>query len=148
MKRRKNAVIWIGFLIVAATAVAYVPAVQRFPQLQDAAWPTLALFVTGAALMAWGVARAFRQPQIFRGRILGTILLVLGLAFTGLFAFSIFVVARQLPASEQAPRAGMPAPDFTLKDARGAAVSLADLLDPAKPGQGGGAVIIFYRGYW
>jgi peroxiredoxin len=56
----------------------------------------------------------------------------------------------QMPKSENAPKVGQKAPDFTLPDQHGAPVSLADLLKPpsgANP-QSGGLVLIFYRGYW
>jgi cytochrome oxidase Cu insertion factor (SCO1/SenC/PrrC family) len=58
------------------------------------------------------------------------------------FAYGVFYVARQLPASAAAPRVRQKAPDFTLPDQNGRPVGLADLIS------GKGALLIFYRGYW
>src|SRR4029453_8191652 len=46
------------------------------------------------------------------------------------FAMSVFVHARHLPASAQAPWVGERAPDFTLPDENGTLISLAALLSP------------------
>jgi peroxiredoxin len=51
-----------------------------------------------------------------------------------------------------APQAGQKAPDFTLPDQNGNAVTLAGLLAPPQGGPGNGranaVLLIFYRGYW
>ena len=59
-------------------------------------------------------------------------------------------VGAQLPASKGAPAVGQKAPDFTLPDAGGKPLSLADVLagkdvEGKKPN---GVLLIFYRGYW
>lgn len=59
----------------------------------------------------------------------------------------------QLPESKSAPAVGQKAPDFTLPDADGKAVTLSDILTgkDKKSGQQGtanGVLLIFYRGYW
>jgi peroxiredoxin len=51
-------------------------------------------------------------------------------------------VAARVPDTPTALRVGERAPDFTLLDAAGRPVSLADYRDK-KP-----VVLIFYRGYW
>ena len=67
---------------------------------------------------------------------LGVSIVLLG--FAGYFNF---VVAR-VPAARSAFVVGQPAPDFTLPDAAGRPVRLADFRGQ-KP-----VVLVFYRGYW
>jgi hypothetical protein len=98
-----------------------------------------------------GLVRAFRQPQLYRGRIFGSVLTVLGLAVFGVFAFGLFYLGRQLPRSDAAPHVGQKAPDFTLTDQNGKSVSLSRLLSEPIPGTSTkpkGALLIFYRGHW
>lgn len=57
-------------------------------------------------------------------------------------------MARQLPAAENAPNIGSKAPEFTLADQHGSQVSLTDLISAGPQGNGRGALLIFYRGYW
>lgn len=98
----------------------------------------------GGLLLVRGLIRAFREPDLYRGKIFGPILAVLGLATFGLFAFGVFYMVRQMPAAAGAPRVGEKAPEFTLPDQNGKAVSLSELYaSPAK-----GTVLIFYRGHW
>jgi peroxiredoxin len=54
-----------------------------------------------------------------------------------------------IPASKDAPQVGQRAPDFTLTDAGGKAVSLNELLTmPINGNAPKGVLLIFYRGYW
>ena len=79
--------------------------------------------------------RAFKRPA-------------LQLVILIFFAF-LNVSYSQLPLSTGAPYVGQKAPNFTLPDQQGRAVSLADLLRPvAGRKKAGGLVLIFYRGYW
>ena len=64
-----------------------------------------------------------------------SVLLLIG---AGLFNF----VAMRVPASRPVVAVGAPVPDFTLPDAAGRSVSLADYRGK-KP-----VVLVFYRGYW
>jgi peroxiredoxin len=57
-----------------------------------------------------------------------------------------------LPSAAAAPRVGQKAPDFTLPDQNGKAVTLGELLTSAPSGapdgKANGALLIFYRGHW
>lgn len=152
MKRRCNISLWAGFLLVVLGLVSYVPIFSRFPLTNDFPWVNLLLFAAGAVLLCSGLLHAFRQPQLYRGRILGPILAVLGLAGVGFFCYGFFYVARQLPSAEAMPRVGQKAPDFTLPDQNGKTVTLPELLTSTPAGVAGakanGALLIFYRGHW
>jgi hypothetical protein len=149
MKRRWNLSIWLGFLIVIGAPFLYLTVFVRFPALRDVPWTTLPIFALGIGLMARGIRRAWRQPEAYRGRIAGPILLSAGVAGLAFFAFGIFYAARQLPASAGTPRVGRKAPEFTLQDTDGRPVTLAELLAPdAGAARVDGVVLIFYRGFW
>lgn len=150
MKRRWNIAVWAGFLLVLSAPLAYGLIFVRFPATRDVPWATLPVFIAGFALLALGLKRAFREPQLYRGRIAGTILATLGLALFALFGYSLVYLAHQLPPSIGAPRVGQRAPDFTLMDQDGSPVTLSRLLagDAGGGDQAGGVVLIFYRGYW
>ena len=146
MKRRWNAALWVGFLVVLAAPATYLTVFVRFPATRDVPWATLLIFIAGLVLIGRGLRRAFREPRLYRGKIAGTILMTLGVALFGLFVFSTFYMMRQLPPSNGAPRAGQRAPDFTLPDKDGQPVTLSKLLGPGAGTRA--ALLIFYRGYW
>jgi hypothetical protein len=149
MTRRRNFLPLAGFLICGIAFMSYPTFFARFPVTRDVPWASWLLFVLGFVLLGMGLARAFRQREIYRGRVLGPIFGVLSLAFLGLFLFMTLVMARQLPASTGAPQIGEKAPDFTLPDTQNRPVQLANLLEPQAGGSPGGWVLlIFYRGYW
>ncbi len=150
MKRRSNVFIWAGFLVVLAALFSYVPLFARFPLTRDFPWANILLFVLGQLLVALGIARAFRQPEVYRGKVAGIALETVSSLLFGLFLFGVIVYSKQLPPSPGAPQVGQKAPDFTLPDQDGHPVTLSKLL-----GAPGGAskpprvvVLIFYRGYW
>ena len=81
-------------------------------------------------------------PTIRKRRVLRTVLLsLLGLVVV-LAAVSAFLVYRPIARRAGLVVAAVQAPDFSLEDQNGAAVSLASLT--AK----GPAVLVFYRGFW
>jgi hypothetical protein len=108
-------------------ALLRVPAIRNHPALYLVAF-ALAAVIAGVA--TW---RAARWPN-FVALGLSVVLLILGAYFN-------FVLAR-VPSSPVALRVGEPAPDFTLPDAAGAAVSLASFRGRTP------VVLVFYRGYW
>lgn len=153
-KKSWNLALWGGFCVVLFGLLSYVPIFVPFPITRDFPWANLLLFLGGWIWLIAGLNRAFRQPERYRGKIFGSIFGVVSFAGVALFLFGLFYLGRMLPASPQAPGIGQKAPDFTLLDQNGKLVALADLLaskappgTPAPP-KPGGALLIFYRGYW
>lgn len=147
--RSRNFLPWIGFLVCVVAFLSYPLFFARFPVTRDVPWVSWLLFAAGLALVSVGVARAFRRPETYRGRIAGPIFAVLSLAVLGFFLFLTVVASRQLPASTGLPQVGEKAPDFILPDSQGRPVRLYDLLGRTEDGAPGQWVLlIFYRGYW
>jgi hypothetical protein len=143
LKRRWNIPIWAGFAIVVLSVISYFSVFYIFPITRDVPWVNYLLFLVGGALLAWGLKRAYGEPERHKGKISGPILSALSLLIAGFFVVGTLYLSKQLPASAEAPRAGQPAPMFTLTDAYAKQVSLADLLKGNR-----GVLLIFYRGYW
>ena len=146
MKRRWNWPIWVGFLVAMAGLFSYQFFVQ-FPITRDFPWANLLLFGIGGALLIFGLFRAFGRPQVYRGKIFGSIFAAIAVFCIAFFSYVIFYVLHQVPASAGAPRVGQKAPDFFLLDQDGKPVGLGDLLrGPSGPPKG--VALIFYRGFW
>ena len=141
MKRNWNWSLWVGFFFVFVGLFSYTFFAQ-FPITRDFPWANLLLFAVGGILLVAGLVRAFGRPQLYRGKIAGPILALLSLLIFSFFAYELFYVLRQVPASTSAPRVGEKAPEFVLPDQNGKPIALADLISPK------GAVLIFYRGHW
>jgi hypothetical protein len=142
MKRRWNWPIWVGFIVVLAGLFSYGFFVW-FPTTRDFPFANLLLFGIGAALLIVGLFRAFGRPQVYRGKIFGSIFTAIAVLVVAFFSYEIFYVVRQVPASTSAPRVGQKAPDFVLVDQNGKPVSLDDLLSGSRA-----VTLIFYRGFW
>lgn len=141
MKRRWNWPLWIGFIVAVGGLFSYEWFAQ-FPITRDFPWATLLLFGVGAALLLIGLFRAFGRPQLYRGKIFGSLFASIALLLFAFFSYEILYVLRQVPLSDQAPRIGEKAPEFALPNQDGKQIALADLLSP------NGAILIFYRGFW
>ena len=141
MKRKWNWPIWLGFVVSAGGLFSYEYFAQ-FPITRDFPWANLLLFGIGAVLLLTGLFRAFGRPQLYRGKVFGSILIALAFLLFAFFSYEIFYVLKQVPLSAQAPHVGDKAPEFTLPDQNGKQVALADLISP------NGVVVIFYRGHW
>jgi len=144
MKRNWNWSLWAGFVLVLAGLLSY-SFFAQFPITRDFPWANLSLFGAGGILLVLGVVRAFGKPKLYRGKIFGPIFAVLSLLVFAFFAYGVFYIVRQLPASAGAPRAGEEAPNFTLPDQNGRPIALAALLSDRNTH---GALLIFYRGHW
>ena len=145
MKRRWNWPIWVGFVVAIAGLFSY-EFFARFPITRDFPWANFLLFGIGLALLLVGLFRAFGRPQVYRGRIFGSIFAAMAALFVAFFSYVIFYVLHQVPASAGAPRVGQRAPDFLLLDQNGKPVGLGDLLrGPSGPKP---VALIFYRGFW
>jgi len=141
VKRKWNWPIWIGFIVAVGGLFSYEWFAQ-FPVTRDFPWANLLLFGIGAVLLLFGLFHAFGRPQLYRGKVFGSIFSAIALALFTFFNYEIFYVLKQVPLSAQAPRVGQKAPEFTLRDQNGKTLALRDLLSP------NGAILIFYRGYW
>jgi hypothetical protein len=149
MRRPRNFFPLAGFVVCIIALLSYFLVFSQFPLTRDVPWVSWLLFALGLGLVGAGLARAFRQPERYRGRVMGPILAVLSVAVLGLFLYATLVVSRQMPAATDLPQVGEKAPDFTLPDAQGRPVRLQNLLAPAESGSPGSWVLlIFYRGYW
>jgi cytochrome oxidase Cu insertion factor (SCO1/SenC/PrrC family) len=122
-------------VVVAIGALAAYVLLLRVAVVRNHPEGYVVAFAVATALAALAVARAQarRRPAWL---VLGfsSLLLVAGAWFN-------FVVA-QVPVSPTALRVGERPPDFTLPDANGRPVSLAEYRGK-KP-----VVLVFYRGYW
>jgi hypothetical protein len=149
IRRRNSALLWgavLTFLgLLGNVLSSQVPVGTWF------LWLALLIGAAGVVLLLTGFARAFMQPQIFRGKVVGSILTVVSVLVFALSVFGMFA-ARALPASAGAPKVGHKAPDFTLTDTGGQNVSLAQLLaspiDTASGKAPKAVLLVFYRGYW
>jgi preprotein translocase subunit SecY len=143
MKRRHNILLWAGFVVVLLAVGTYIPIFAVYAATRDVPWVNYLLFAAGGVLLVLGLRRAFGQPELYRGKVLGSILAGLSVLLLALFCFVIFYISKAIPASETAVRVGQSAPDFTLTSADGKQISLSDQLKNNRA-----VVLIFYRGYW
>lgn len=149
VSRRRNGLVWLGFLVCLFAFLSYVPIFAKYPVTRDIPWVNLLLFAVGLIVLFVGWRRAISSPAVYRGKVSGAILGILSLVALIFFCFGTFYFSKQLPASTQAPRVGQKAPDFTLTDSTGAKVMLASLLAVPTSGRPAkGVLLVFYRGYW
>ena len=94
-----------GFAVVVAGLFSYGFFV-RFPTTRDFPWVNLLLFGIGAVLLIVGLFRAFGRPQVYHGKIFGSIFTVIAVLVVAFFSYAIFYVVRQVPASRGAPHVG------------------------------------------
>jgi hypothetical protein len=146
--------LWTGFVVCVTAFISYILFFYRFPITRNVPWVNWLLFALAGWLLWGGLSRAYRKPELYRGKVFGPILAVLSLAIAGIFGYATLVASKKLPQSSNAPTLGARAPQFELADANGKMVALSALLTEPIPGGAGssvkprGVVLIFYRGYW
>jgi hypothetical protein len=153
MKRRWNVLLYAGFALTLVAALSYPLFFMRYPVTRDVPWVNWLLFAAALAILAGGLWRAFRRPDVYRGKVSGPILATLSLAMVALFAWGVIWESKKIPAAKGAPQVGQKAPDFTLQDTEGKAVTLSSLSSAATAATAIGradqwVLLIFYRGYW
>jgi hypothetical protein len=146
-QKRTHWALWLGLLLTVLGAVGNGLSLDRL-STETSTWLIVAVPVLGVVFLLLGVIPAFRQPQVYRGKLWGSILTVLSLLLCA-GSVTVFVFTRHLPRSAGAPQVGQRLPEFTLPDSTGKSVSLPQLLAGA-PGSPApkGVLLVFYRGYW
>jgi len=167
--RQRNWAPWIGLLLAVAAMLSNAGFFLGLPGPKLIAWLGVVLVIAAIVCAVIGVMRAFRQPQVYRGKVSSSILGALSLLICGLVAVAS-ISSRALPSSAAAPQVGQKVPDFTLTDTSGNKVSLGQLLGKADASAlphsatagsiASGAnsniaatppkavLLVFYRGYW
>ncbi len=140
-RRRRNHGLWLGPLVTIGGAISYFTVFVRWPALRDFPWVNLPWVLAGVALSGAAARRGFARPARFRGRIAGSLSLLVSLAVGALFCLYVFVFSAMLPAPTPVTLALAEAPDVALPDQHGRLVSLRAL-------RGQRVVLTFYRGYW
>ena len=124
----------LSLVLAVGAPVAYMR-LLRVPVVRNHPEGYVVALVMATVLAALALARATRRRWAAWS--------VLGLASVLLVAGAWFnFVGAHVPATASALHVGERPPDFTLNDAAGRAVSLADYRGQ-KP-----VVLVFYRGYW
>src|SRR5690348_15293248 len=80
MKRRPNAPLWLGFLIVLFAFLSYIPIFAKYPSTRDMPWANFLIFALGFVFLVLGLRRAFGEATVYRGKIAGPILATLSVA--------------------------------------------------------------------
>jgi hypothetical protein len=128
-------------LIVSVGAISYFMIFSLYPALRDFPWINLPAVLLGMAVSVVGLRRAVIAPEVYRGRVMGSIGLLFSAALGGLFCAYIFVISYWLPEPSATTANLTRVPELTLVDHAG------------RPFDLGGArerklLIVFYRGYW
>jgi hypothetical protein len=85
MKRKWNWPIWVGFVAAVGGLFSY-DFFAQYPVTHDFAWANLLLFGIGGAVLIFGLFRAFGRPQLYRGKIFGSIFTPIALFLCAFFS--------------------------------------------------------------
>ena len=147
--KRFNWQIWAAFLVTFGGLLSFPLLFVRFPSTRDFPWANFLLVALAIVLLVIGLTRAFQPGRSKLAKALALVLTTLSVALIGLFLWSFFILAKQLPPSRGAPQVGQKAPDFTLTDTSEKEVRLSELLStPIGGNKPKGVLLVFYRGYW
>lgn len=147
--KRFNWQIWAAFLVTFGGLLSFPLLFVRFPSTRDVPWANFLLVALAIVLLVIGLKRAFQPGRSKLAKALALVLTTLSVALIGLFLWSFFILAKQLPPSRGAPQVGQKAPDFTLTDTSEKQVRLSELLStPIGGNKPKGVLLVFYRGYW
>ena len=146
-----NPSLWLGLAIAFAAMLCNLVLFLNPPAQSVIPWLSLVLGIVAIVFVVLGVKNLFTQSRAIAGRVLGVFVALLSLLFSASSIF-LFVHARAVPPSSDAPQIGQKAPDFTLPDTNNQPLSLMQLFAPV-PGNAAVAapnavLLIFYRGYW
>jgi hypothetical protein len=150
---RNNVATWWGLLFAIVALGCNAAFFVGAPFQAAITWLSLLFAVVALIFLFIGLRRAFRRPEVYRGKTLTVVLTVIALLPAGISALG-FVGARKLPGASAAPQVGQKVPDFTLADTSGKLVSLDQLLAASPSGEvfssaaPKAVLLIFYRGYW
>ena len=161
MKRSWNPSVWLGFVLVFVGMLSYPLFFARFPATRDFPWANLLIIALALLLLGWGVARAFRQPDLYRGKIFAASWEFWRCSSWDSSLSKSSTGRKKSPHRTGLRKAGDICPDFTLPDSQGNSVTLSAVLNspfaPNGPTSAAAAtgsvqtartVFIFYRGYW
>ena len=149
-QRRNNVATWWGLLFAIVALGSNAAFFVGLPFQAAIPWLSVLFAVVAFIFLFTGLTRAFRRPDLYRGKVLTVVLAMIALLSAGLSAFG-FVGARKLPSAMAAPQVGQKVPDFTLADTNGKPVSLDQLLAASSATSSAApkaVLLIFYRGYW
>lgn len=126
---------WLAVLsvLICGVAIAAYPMLLGVPAVRNHPEGYVAAFAIAATVAGFGLA--------LRRRWYGWVALAVSVLLLTLGSYVNFVMAR-IPDEPTVLRLGEAPPDFTLTDAAGRSVSLADYRG-TKP-----VLLVFYRGYW
>src|SRR4051794_37712951 len=109
--RQRNWAPWIALLLALVAFLSNAGFFLGVPGQRAIPWLSVALAIAALVCAAVGIMRAFRQSQIYRGKVSSSILGVLSLLICGLVAIAA-VTSRALPTAAGAPQVGQKVPDF------------------------------------
>jgi hypothetical protein len=147
--KKINWPLWLGFLIGVFALLSYPFVFVNWATTRDVPWANIALFLTAALLLVFGMRRAFAPGRRRLSKIAASVITAISALAFAMFIFAFFIAGRWLPPSTAAPQVNQKAPDFTLKDTSEKQVSLGELLSQPLDGRPPkGVLLVFYRGYW